>query len=240
MITRIIITILAVAQMVISNEAIAQSINYFSLVRIEDHGKIDKNCQGGQFVKISKYVCFDSDVNGEYVGNGKLYSDTNTPDRHVYIGESFHGKVKYVFNGDYSTLTIEISPQYRYIYKKSTIPNGVHTSSLIRKNRSGESSAGGTQWAPSQSGGGYMQDNNSYNSSGDYNTGNSTAQPTRQFKCAYCNGSGRIEKNDNAPTSFGQSRANKKCNECGKIYDPTVFTHYHVQCGHCGGTGNTK
>ena len=69
---------------------------------------------------------------------------------------------------------------------------------------------------------------------------NSLVQPTRQFKCAYCNGSGRIEKNDNAPASFGQSRANKKCNECGKIYDPTVFTHYHVQCRHCRGTGNTK
>ena len=37
---------------------------------------------------------------------------------------------------------------------------------------------------------------------------NSTAQPTRQFKCAYCNGTGRIERNDNAPASFGQSKAN--------------------------------
>lgn len=79
------------------------------------------------------------------------------------------------------------------------------------------------------------------NSSGTNNTGTgSTTQPARQFKCAYCNGTGRIERNDNAPASLGQTRANKRCNECGKIYDPTVFTHYHVQCGHCGGTGNTK
>ncbi|MDE6485338.1 MAG: hypothetical protein K2L14_08090 [Duncaniella sp.] len=84
--------------------------------------------------------------------------------------------------------------------------------------------------------GGYVNSNGTNNNSG---TG-SAKQPARQFKCAYCNGSGRIERNDNAPASFGQTRANKKCNECGKIYDPTVFNHYHVQCGHCGGTGNAK
>lgn len=78
--------------------------------------------------------------------------------------------------------------------------------------------------------GGYSQNNNSNNNN----------QSVSSHKCAYCNGTGRIERNDNAPASFGQTRANKRCNECGKVYDPTVFTHYHVQCGHCGGTGRTK
>lgn len=84
--------------------------------------------------------------------------------------------------------------------------------------------------------GGYVNSNGTNNNT---STGSAT-QPARQFKCAYCNGSGRIERNDNAPASFGQTRANKKCNECGKIYDPTVFNHYHIQCRHCGGTGNAK
>lgn len=84
--------------------------------------------------------------------------------------------------------------------------------------------------------GGYVNSNGANNN----NSTGSTTQPVRQFKCVYCNGTGRIERNDNAPASFGQTRANKKCNECGKIYDPTVFNHYHVQCGHCGGTGNAK
>lgn len=88
---------------------------------------------------------------------------------------------------------------------------------------------------PMGNNGGYVNSNGINNSTG---TG-STARPARQFKCAYCNG-GRIERNDNAPASFGQTRANKKCNECGKVYDPTVFNHYHVQCSHCGGTGNAK
>lgn len=82
--------------------------------------------------------------------------------------------------------------------------------------------------------------NTSSQNSDNYNNDNYKTQPTRQFKCAYCNGAGRIERNDNAPASFGQTRAKKKCTECGKIYDPTVFNHYHIQCGHCGGTGNAK
>lgn len=84
--------------------------------------------------------------------------------------------------------------------------------------------------------GGYVNSSGANNKNGP----GSTTQPARKFKCAYCNGTGRIERNDNAPASFGQSKAKKKCNECGKIYDPTIFNHYHVQCGHCGGTGNTK
>lgn len=82
--------------------------------------------------------------------------------------------------------------------------------------------------------------NTSIHSSSSNNNGSTTIQPTRKFKCPYCNGTGRIEKNDNAPASFGQSKANKKCSECGKIYDPTVFNHYHQQCRHCGGTGYNK
>lgn len=63
---------------------------------------------------------------------------------------------------------------------------------------------------------------------------------TRSFKCTYCNGAGRIEKNDNAPASFGTDRPRQKCNECGKWHDPNVVTHYHQQCRHCGGTGYAK
>lgn len=88
--------------------------------------------------------------------------------------------------------------------------------------------------------GGYVNNSGANNNTGINSGTGSTTQPVRQFKCPYCNGTGRIERNDNAPASFGLSKANKKCNECGKIYDPTVFNHYHVQCGHCGGTGNNK
>lgn len=80
--------------------------------------------------------------------------------------------------------------------------------------------------------------NNTYNNTSNSNT--SHTQPSRQFKCAYCNGVGRIEKNDNAPATFGTNKPRQRCNECGTWYDPTVFTHYHQQCSHCGGTGYAK
>lgn len=72
------------------------------------------------------------------------------------------------------------------------------------------------------------------------NSNTSQTQTSSRRKCVYCNGTGRIEKNDNAPANFGTDRPRQRCNECGKWYDPDVFTHYHQQCRHCGGTGYAK
>lgn len=80
--------------------------------------------------------------------------------------------------------------------------------------------------------------NNSTSSSS--NSNSSSSQTSNRFKCAYCNGTGMIEKNDNAPATYGQNQPRQKCSTCGKWYDPGVFTHYHQQCRHCGGTGYTK
>lgn len=82
---------------------------------------------------------------------------------------------------------------------------------------------------------------NYYNSSSSSSSGsyNSSKQTSRRSKCAYCN-NGMIEKNDNAPATYGTSRPKKKCPTCGKWYDPNVFNHYHQQCRHCGGTGYAK
>ena len=82
---------------------------------------------------------------------------------------------------------------------------------------------------------------NYYNSSSSSSSGsyNSSTQTSRRSKCAYCN-NGMIEKNDNAPATYGTSRPKKKCPTCGKWYNPNVFNHYHQQCRHCGGTGYAK
>ncbi len=82
---------------------------------------------------------------------------------------------------------------------------------------------------------------NYHNSSSSSSSGshNSSTQPSRKYKCAYCN-NGMIEKNDPAPPSFGIDQPKKKCPTCGKWYDPTVSVHYHQQCHHCGGTGYAK
>ena len=222
---------------------IAQTTSYYALIKIDNHGSVDSKCKGGQFVKITKNICFDTDANGNDVGNGKLYREvSNSSSNHTYSGDSFHGKARYIFSEDYSTLTVEINPHFKYHYKKACAPSGVLTCSLVKKNNEGSAAVpydvnNGITWNNFQVNNGSPINNNSYPNNSNRS---SNAQPARKFKCAYCNGTGRIERNDNAPASFGQTRANKKCNECGKIYDPTVFNHYHVQCGHCGGTGNAK
>lgn len=82
-------------------------------------------------------------------------------------------------------------------------------------------------------GGGYTGtiDGGSYNSGGAANSSNSAS------RCTWCNGTGKVVKNDNAPANFGISKPKQRCPECGEIYDPNVRNHYHQTCSHCHGTG---
>ena len=225
----------------------AQSINYYKLNKIEDYGKVQSKCTGGQFIKINKYVCFDSDIHGNSVGNGKLYRDiTNSTTNYIYKGQSFHGNVKYIFSYDYKSLIVEITPKFRYFYNKTTPPAEVKTCSLIKSSRSSSSESEISPYTPPNTPNEYNnefnKDGSKHNSaSNSHSNSNSNAStPARKFKCAYCNGTGRIEKNDNAPASFGTDRPKQRCNECGKWYDPNIFTHYHQTCRLCGGTGYAK
>lgn len=117
-----------------SLSVIAQTPTYYALTKIDEYGKVNSQCKGGQFVKISKNICFDTDVEGNDIGNGKLYRDvSNQSSEHIYTGESYHGKARYIFSSDYSTLTVEINPHFKYYYKKASAPSGVLTCSLAKK-----------------------------------------------------------------------------------------------------------
>lgn len=224
----------------------SQSVKYYKLNKIEDYGNVNNSCVGGQFVKISRNICFDTDAQGNYVGNGKLYRDLgNSSTNHIYKGQSFHGNAKYIFSNDYRSLIVEITPKFRYFYSLDTPPSGVTTCSLIRTG--GDNSYdSGINSIPSQNGtnNGYYNGGLNQNSGSDSNSNSNSSSnvntPAHKFKCAYCNGTGQIEKNNNAPANFGTDRPRQRCNECGKWYDPDVFTHYHQQCRHCGGTGYAK
>lgn len=223
----------------------AQNIRYYSLQKITQLNKVDTKCSGGQFVNIKEYVCFDSDKDGKSVGNGKLYIDKKNTDvsQIVYVGSSYHGNSRYIFSKDFSILKVEINPHYIYEYRLSTPPKSALTCSLIKKDNSSK--------APSYSNPVFIQGNNDWDFGESLNNldgtenisvnGNSNSSPQNQtrFKCAYCN-NGRIEKNDNAPANFGINKPKRRCSECGKSYDPSVFNHYHIQCRHCGGTGYAK
>ena len=234
------IWILITIIMMSCNYCLGQNVYYYTLSKILDYGNVSDECTGGQYVKVGKDVCYDVDADGNDVGNGKLYKDVSESAKgNIYVGNSYYGKSRYLFSADYSTLTVEINPHYKYIYKKTNAPTGVYTCSLIKEHNGSGDSQPINIYDNNYSQGGTGQSPNT-NATGNSNSSSSTTQAARKFKCAYCNGTGRIERNDFAPASFGQKKANKKCNECGKIYDPTVFNHYHIQCGHCGGTGNAK
>lgn len=222
---------------------IAQTIRYYSLQKITQLNKVETKCSGGQFVNIREYVCFDSDKDGKSVGNGTLYIDKENTNASqiVYVGNSYHGNARYIFSKDFSILKVEINPHYIYEYRLSTPPKDVLTCSLIKKSNSSTTPGyNDSGFAQGYNNWDFGESSNNLNGTGNSSNSNtSTSQPQRRFKCAYCKG-GRIEKNDNAPASFGINRPKQRCTECGKWYDPTVFNHYHVQCGHCGGTGYTK
>lgn len=60
-------------------------------------------------------------------------------------------------------------------------------------------------------------------------------------KCPWCNGKGRITKNDAVP-QYGMNDCDVyvKCNECGTTYNSSYRNHYHLDCGKCGGTGRMR
>lgn len=202
----------------------------------------------GQFITFVGDICFESNKAGKSVGHGNLqinqYQSNNS--QTVYVGKSYWGdNTKFIFNPNKSEMTVRTSDGRTFCYQQKMPPANLTTCALIKTpTKSGNSDSPlyqgwGNGYNGSEIRGTNSNNNSTRNGEGTHSRGTQPRQ-MRQFKCAYCNGTGRIERNDNAPASFGQTKANKKCNECGKIYDPTVFNHYHVQCGHCGGTGNAK
>lgn len=198
----------------------------------------------GQFITFLGDICFESNKYGKSVGHGNLeinqYQSNST--KKVYVGKSYWGsKTKFIFNADKTKLTISTPDDKKYFYIRKTAPAGVKTCTLIRKsNNTGGSyyPSGDNRFSNNHinQGGRQIHNNSGCNS----NSSTSVNQPQRIFKCAYCNGTGRIEKNDNAPANFGTKKPRQRCNECGKWYDPNVFVHYHQQCRYCGGIGVAK
>ena len=177
--------------------------------------------------------------------NSKFVLNRSKSDAKFDYYEEYKGGKKYEYSimrisKDKSEMRKGASGTWRFVsIDKNEIPKWYDKGATYGSNGTSNNMVHSNQWN-NYPGNNDNSSNNYYNNGGSSTNGHSNSQSARKFKCAYCNGSGRIERNDNAPASFGQSRANKKCNECGKIYDPTVFNHYHVQCGHCGGTGNAK
>lgn len=198
---------------------------------------------GVQFISFIGDQCYESSYNGIKIHEGKLNKNSylSSSNKIVYTGKCFCGSgAKFEFSPDKTSLTVISKVGHYFRFIKIFPPKGIKTCDYVMDDETSPNSnhydgyGAGTNHAPA-----YNSSSESYHNNSSYQTNRHTSQ-TAPRKCAYCNGTGRIEKNDNAPASFGNDRPKQKCTECGKWYDPDVFTHYHQQCRHCDGTGYVK
>lgn len=70
------------------------------------------------------------------------------------------------------------------------------------------------------------------------NSGSTRKSTPTTSKCPWCNGTGRIAKDDHV-THYTSPDCDLyvKCGECGITYNRTYRNHYHLNCSKCGGTG---
>lgn len=221
---------------VFSIGASAQDVRYYKLSSTRIGGTTNKNVSGGQFITFVSDICFESSSKGVGVGHGTLTRNNNYSNAQytTYQGSSYWGKnTSFKFNSDKSVLNVVLDNGDIYVYKRATPPAGATTCSLIRK-PSSSGSTGGTyvpqpvypaQQYPQQQ---YPQQQQ--NQQQQTPTRQQPTQPTRT-QCIYCNGSGKIIKDDAFTLGLGDK---KYCNECGT----TVFaSHYHATCPYCYGKG---
>lgn len=214
-----------------------EATHYFKLSKVIKAGIEDVNVSGGQFITISNYYCYDSDINGKDVGNGTLYRQKNNPSGiKIYGGDSYYGNVLYKFKEDLSVLNIEINRSLIYVYRRTIPPAAVTTCSLI-KTRVNDVNTNGTTYVPPVPIQSYVQPPGGVISNQQSST--CTYQPPKtkvRKQCPYCNGKGEIIRNDYSTPTFGMNGPKKYCSKCNK-YFAFGTVHNHQQCSHCHGTG---
>ena len=90
-----------------------QTTHYYKLTKLIENSKENTSLTGGQFITISDSYCFDSDISGKSVGNGKLqYYKEYSSSHPTYIGESYFGNVTYRFSSDHRTLNVVVNKSH--------------------------------------------------------------------------------------------------------------------------------
>lgn len=219
-------------------DASPQTVKYFKLTKTKIKGVVNSNTSGGQFICLYDTFCFDCDKNGNGVGNGQLQLKSNS-DYVVFEGESYFGRDSYYkFNKSFTNLNIITPNGDIYAYKCTSPSSDITTSTLIRSHLSNNGVPNSVDYPYGN------QVQSSYPDTNESHQGGHTSTPqgtnTNKRKCVYCNGTGQITKDDNAPSNFGIEKPKQQCPICGKWYNPNVFVHYHQKCSHCGGTGYAK
>ena len=221
-------------------QSIAAQTYYYRYTKSIIKGVTNTNVSGGQFITFNGKKCFESDKNGNNVGNGSMtYDAENSRQVETYWGSCYWSKNAHMkFNADKSLMNIETNSGNVYVYKRVTAPAGITTCSLIRKQESqngGSSGSGYVSGIPAQPiypqgnyTGGVTNNSNSSNRSQQQTENNPIHQPQRKW-CRTCRGTGQ-------------------CNTCGgsgwvnrigmghSSYCPNCPNH-NGRCPWCNGRG---
>lgn len=123
---------------VVFGQSIAAQTYYYRYTKSVIKGVTNTDVSGGQFITFDGKKCFESDKNGNNVGNGSMmYEVEYSQQIDTYWGSCYWGENAYMtFNADKSLMNIETNAGKKYVYKRATAPAGVTTCSLIRKQKS--------------------------------------------------------------------------------------------------------
>ena len=230
----------------------AQTTYYYKLTKKNVNGVINENVSGGQFITISKDVCYESDKDGFSVNHGRMdYIDIEANGLRLYVGSSYYGDhTSLLFKSDFSSFHIKTDNGDIYYYTRATPPAGVTTCSLIRQVRKEEP----RKQTPTPV---YIPQDNPYQpwtlppnpTPKDQPQPNPTPNPSSskwERECSICRGSGTCRPPSAAAIDVIKQfcMGDKKCHQCygSGVMDGHVCTYCNGsgKCGSCGGTGKCR
>lgn len=211
---------------------------YYKLSNVVRNGVSSSNVNGGQFITFSDNICYESDKNGYTVGNGQLRHKSNDNGIAIYYGNSYWGSRSiFRFMNNKTELHVEATNGERWVYKRTSPPAGISTSSLIAAQSNGGESIDGSEYYPvsnvvptptiSTTGG------TSDSRRSTTNPGTTKSTPTRH-DCPLCHGRGTIVRTSTIAT-YGKD-TQRYCSTCGRSYWASSG-HSHVTCSQCHGKG---
>lgn len=216
----------------------AQDTYYFQLTRKIIDGNSSTKVAGGQFITFIGDICYESDIDGIAIGNGKLSKNSNYSNETyiVYDGKSYwDNHSTFRVNKDRSVLNIITEKGDVYIYKRATPPNGVVTCSLIKEkqqNTGGSSSGVQPVYVPTPIAVGSQTPTTAPTQPTQSNTVTTPSKKwrsiTREVDCSFCHHSGKCSTCNGKGwyyNTYGSGTVN--CPNCRNGW-----------CTHCNGRGS--
>ena len=208
----------------------AQQTSYYKLVKIVKDGKHSNNVTGGQFITFSGNVCYESDNQGMSINSSRLEYNYSSNGNEVFVGTSYWGANSvFLFNADHSRLNVRTKDGSIYVYQRSTVPQGITTSSLIKKEQVTNSRL--NQIYPST----LVVPIPTVKQKDSPTPSPPIPDPNIRHECPLCHGRKTIV-HESRPPLFGMEDYLKFCNICNQSFMASSG-HGHITCPQCHGKG---